>query len=64
MNRLNLLCAYAPLYRMDLERNVFVPWDCEYNRMMFGIRDAVRRPSKVTFDTLTEWGLMSRSHRF
>ena len=54
MNRLNKLCAFCPLYELDLMNNAIRVWDIPENRLVFGIRDAVRRPSKVTFDTLCD----------
>lgn len=52
MNRLNKLCAFCPLYELDLVNNTLRVWDIPENRLVFGIRDAVRRPSEMTFDTL------------
>lgn len=52
MNRLNELCAFCPLYELDLVNNILKVWDIPENRLIFGIRDAVRHPSRVTFDTL------------
>ena len=52
MNRLNELCAFCPLYELDFRNNALRVWNTLENRLVFGIRDAVRRPSKVTFDTL------------
>ena len=56
MNRLNSLCAYCPLYaiRVDRERGMEKVIDDPYPRMVFAVRDAVRRPSKTTFDDLPD----------
>ena len=57
MNRLNSLCAYCPLYEIRFDRDGGVGWfekvtDDPYPRLVFAIRDAVRRPSGTTFDNI------------
>lgn len=58
MNRLNRMCAFCPLYMMKVDRERGVGWlekvGDPYPRMAFAIRDAVRRPSRTTFDDLPD----------
>lgn len=59
MNRLNSLCAYCPLYAIRVDRERGIGWlekviDDPYPRMVFAVRDAVRRPSRTTFDDLPD----------
>lgn len=49
MNRLNRMCEYSPMFGMDMKTNEFVfepdaAW-MKDTKLLWGIRDAVRRPS-------------------
>ena len=58
MNRLNRMCVSCPLYRIKVDRERGVGWlekaGDSYPRMVFAIMDAVRRPSRTTFDDLPD----------
>lgn len=59
MNRLNRACAYYPLYKLVFSPSGEIGWfekvmDDPDVRLWFHIRDAVRRPSRTTFDDIPE----------
>lgn len=57
VNRLNRACAYYPLYKLVFSPSEELGWfekvmDDPDVRAWFGIRNAVRRPSRTTFDDI------------